>query len=111
RNIFEPFFTTKRKGQGTGLGLSMVYGIVRQSQGSISPHSEPGKGATFTIYLPRVDAKTRVYGPVPPEARAIRGSETVLIVEDQSEVRALAGMILQSRGYRIVEASNGQQAL
>jgi PAS domain S-box-containing protein len=111
KNIFEPFFTTKRKGHGTGLGLSMVYGIIRQSRGSIFPYSELGKGTTFKIYLPRVDAKPKVDAPAASESKTLRGSETVLIVEDQAEVRALAGMILRSRGYRVVEAPDGRQAL
>lgn len=108
--IFEPFFTTKEKGKGTGLGLSMVYGIVKQSGGYIDVISEPGAGASFRIYLPKVDA------PIDAQVKAeisvsLGGSETVLVVEDETSLRALAVHLLESCGYTVLEADNGEQAL
>jgi PAS domain S-box-containing protein len=109
--IFEPFFTTKPVGQGTGLGLSTVYGIVKQSGGYIWVYSEPGRGSTFKIYLPQADALPQV-----PEERTsggtVRGgNETILIVEDEEMVRSLACRALRSLGYSVLEAGNGLQAL
>jgi len=108
--IFEPFYTTKEKGQGTGLGLSVVYGIVKQSGGSIWVYSEPDRGTTFKVYFPRVDepveqTRERPAGAIP------RGSETLLIVEDDDSVRELAVEILEKQGYRVLHASNGKEAL
>jgi PAS domain S-box-containing protein len=108
--IFEPFFTTKEKGKGTGLGLSMVYGIVKQSGGNIEVASEPGAGASFRIYLPKVeaaiDAPTKVELPA-----SLRGTETVLLVEDEPSLRALAVHLLEACGYTVLEASSGEHAL
>ncbi len=109
--LFEPFFTTKEPGRGTGLGLATVYGIVKQSGGYIWAYSELGHGTTFKIYLPRV-AET----PVPPESTTgrptpVRGSETVLVVEDQEEVRKLTKRVLEGRGYTVLAARNGVEAL
>ncbi len=107
--IFEPFFTTKEMGMGTGLGLSTVYGIVKQSGGNIWVYSEPGRGATFKIYLPRVDEpvaelREEVIQETP------QGSETVLEVEDEETVRKLAVRLLKKQGYRVLEAPDGGQA-
>jgi len=111
RNLFEPFFTTKGIGNGTGLGLATVYGIVRQSQGWIDVHSELGKGTSFHIYLPRTSDERQPESVAEPEAACSRGAETVLIVEDQSDLRCLAVQILESAGYRTLEAVDGPRAL
>jgi CheY-like chemotaxis protein len=109
--IFEPFFTTKEKGKGTGLGLSTSYGIVKQSEGNIWVYSEPGKGTTFKIYLPRVNEPLEDIREEVLKEDLPRGNETILIVEDEEEVRKLSGKILERQGYRILETSNGDDAL
>jgi two-component system cell cycle sensor histidine kinase/response regulator CckA len=109
--IFEPFFTTKPAGKGTGLGLAMVYGVVKQSGGHLDVHSEQGRGTTFRLYLPRA---VETPAAVEPAARASgvgSGSETILVVEDENAVRALARHILESHGYTVLEACDGQEAL
>lgn len=110
-HIFEPFFTTKERGKGTGLGLSTVYGIVKQHGGEIFVYTEPGQGSTFKIFLPR--ALEAVTPGVAAEARAPmpRGSETVLIVEDEEGVRKLVRSVLETSGYRVLEADSGEAAL
>jgi signal transduction histidine kinase/ActR/RegA family two-component response regulator len=109
--IFEPFFTTKESGKGTGLGLATVYGVVRQSGGFIWVESSPGNGARFEIYLPRVVKKEEAvsYGRV--AARSKGRSETVLVVEDEDEVRSLASEFLRSAGYSVLTAKDGVEAL
>jgi PAS domain S-box-containing protein len=109
--IFEPFFTTKEKGKGTGLGLSTVYGIVKQSGGFIFAHSEMGQGTTFRIYLPRVEDAAEHSGPVKNPAAAAGGSETVLLVEDEESVRHLVRDTLAAKGYKVIEAPNGEAGL
>ncbi|MGA7626839.1 MAG: PAS domain S-box protein [Candidatus Acidiferrales bacterium] len=112
-HIFEPFFTTKEKGKGTGLGLATVYGIVKQSGGYVWVYSEPGRGTSFKVYLPRIDEeKSRQNRDAEPKMRAIpRGSETVLLVEDEKGVRELAREYLEMTGYSVIEAENGHTAL
>lgn len=109
--IFEPFFTTKAAHQGTGLGLSTVFGIVKQAEGYIRVESEPGAGSTFEIYLPRTDEQPDDRVSEYDSTGNVAGSETVLIVEDEQSVRAVARRILDRVGYRVIEAENGHDAL
>jgi two-component system, cell cycle sensor histidine kinase and response regulator CckA len=110
-HIFEPFFTTKGIGQGTGLGLSTVYGIVKQCGGSVWVYSEPGKGTTFKIYFPRVAGKAERLVQSNAEAVFPGGSETVLVVEDDGPLRDMVLRMLQDAGYRVIEARNAKTAL
>jgi nitrogen-specific signal transduction histidine kinase/ActR/RegA family two-component response regulator len=109
--VFEPFFTTKELGKGTGLGLSMVYGIVKQSGGFIWVYSEPGKGATFKIYLPQVDEAAESLHQTGEMEVVPQGTETVLLVEDEPAVRAVVQKVLERHGYRVLVAPEGQLAL
>ena len=109
--IFEPFFTTKDKGKGTGLGLSTSYGIVKQSEGHIWVYSVQGKGTTFKIYLPRVNEPQAAVTEEILKEELPRGDETILIVEDEEEVRKLARRILEKQGYSVLETLNGEDAL
>jgi two-component system cell cycle sensor histidine kinase/response regulator CckA len=109
--IFEPFFTTKAVGQGTGLGLSLVHGVVRQSGGHIEVSSEVGRGSTFTISLPVVAEVARPDTELPGRFEIPKGTETVLLVDDDDAVRRLSGRILRSHGYTVIEARNGEEAL
>ncbi len=110
-HIFEPFFTTKEPGKGTGLGLSTVYGIVKQSGGYIWVDSEPGRGTTFKIYLPRVDEAAELVKTRAAPSEAPRGSETVLLVEDEETVRDVVREALKASGYTVLAATSGGEAL
>ncbi len=110
KRIFDPFFTTKEVGKGTGLGLAMVYGIIKQHNGFINVYSEPGKGTTFRIYLPLIESTVERGGrtrSLPPAG----GSETILIAEDDEPVRTLTASMLREAGYTIIEAMDGEDAL
>jgi CheY-like chemotaxis protein len=112
QRVFEPFFTTKPSGKGTGLGLSMVYGFMKQSQGHVSVYSEVGHGTTFRIYLPLEEAKDAV-APAPDRAAPAGPAcgETILVVDDDAQVRATVVVQLKQLGYRIIEADGARAAL
>ncbi len=110
-HLFEPFFTTKAPGKGTGLGLATAYGIVKQSGGAIGVYSEPGHGTTIKIYLPSADSKVTAEAPVAEPVGALRGSETILVLEDEPRVRKLICEVLTGRGYRVLEAVRGEEAI
>jgi PAS domain S-box-containing protein len=109
-HIFEPFYTTKESGRGTGLGLSTVYGIVKQSGGYIWVYSEAGKGSSFKVYLPRVDQPIEAGGEGKPAAASGKGSEVILLVEDEPDVRELTRMALAQKGYSVIVACNPEDA-
>jgi two-component system, cell cycle sensor histidine kinase and response regulator CckA len=110
-HIFEPFFTTKEKGKGTGLGLATVYGVVKQSGGFVWVYSEVGKGTTFKIYLPRVDEIAEAESEKKRNEELPCGSGTILLAEDEKEVREVAREFLDLAGYTVIEARDGAQAL
>ncbi|HKO04244.1 MAG TPA: PAS domain S-box protein [Candidatus Acidoferrales bacterium] len=109
-HIFEPFFTTKEQGKGTGLGLATVYGIVQQSGGQITVYSQPGQGATFRLYFPRVEEPADRGSGIRPRPKVPKGSETILLAEDETEVRELAREALRRGGYAVLEARDGEEA-
>jgi PAS domain S-box-containing protein len=109
--IFEPFFTTKGLGRGTGLGLATVYGIVKQHGGNITVYSEPGFGATFKIYLPQMAGVLEPLAADAPEEAAPRGTETILLVEDEESVRSLIRDLLTADGYTLIEARDADEAI
>ncbi len=109
--IFDPFFTTKPVGQGTGLGLATVYGIIRQTGGVIGVESEVGRGTTFRIYLPRYQGEVIPAAVERPPPRDITGQDTILLVEDEEAVRSFAARALKLRGYQVLEAAGGEEAL
>ena len=109
--VFEPFFTTKEKGKGTGLGLSTVYGVVKQSGGYIDVISEPGAGASFKIYLPKVEVAADPQKQSTDLPVSLHGMETVLLVEDETSLRELSRHLLELCGYSVLEAENGEEAL
>jgi CheY-like chemotaxis protein len=110
--IFEPFFTTKEPGKGTGLGLPTVFGIVKQTGGSIWVESEPGKGAMFGIYLPREPSASAAWtAPAAQPPVSAPGAETILVVDDDDDLRRVATRALEASGYRVLTAANGEEAL
>jgi signal transduction histidine kinase/CheY-like chemotaxis protein len=109
--IFEPFFTTKERGKGTGLGLATVYGIVKQSGGYIWVYSEPGQGTTFKIYFPKTSEKARVASGTDKIRRSLRGTETVLLVEDQALLRRVVSVMLKSSGYKVLAVESPEKGL
>jgi len=110
-HLFEPFFTTKEQGKGTGLGLATVYGIVKQSGGGICVYSEPGNGTTVKVYFQRVERGARTVEEIVEPKRSLRGSETILVVEDDEQVRAFVGRTLLRQGYDLLVAQNPDEAL
>ncbi len=111
KHIFEPFFSTKEKDKGTGLGLSTVYGILRQNGGGISVISSPGQGSEFSVYLPRTESELYEKKEEPASLDSLHGNETILLAEDQDQVRNLISGILREQGYTVLEAKNGAEAL
>jgi two-component system cell cycle sensor histidine kinase/response regulator CckA len=110
-HLFEPFFTTKEVGKGTGLGLSSVYGSVRQNGGGIAVASEPGRGTTFSIYLSQLQQTAQAEDAIPARKGAGGGSETILLVEDETPLRNMLREALANAGYRVLEASDGADAI
>jgi two-component system cell cycle sensor histidine kinase/response regulator CckA len=110
RHLFEPFFTTKGSGGGTGLGLATVFGVVKQSGGAIYVYSEEGRGTTFKIYLPVAAHEPQPHNGVPPQPAIARGTETIVVVEDDESVRELVQLMLQGHGYDVLAASDGETA-
>ncbi len=110
-HIFEPFFTTKEQGKGTGLGLSTVYGVVRQSGGHIWVYSEPGRGTTFKIYLPQSTEAAKLLTPASRSSQLLRGTETILLVEDEDALRNLTRDLLVDAGYKVIDANHPDKAI
>ncbi len=110
-NLFEPFFTTKETGKGTGLGLATVYGIVKQNNGFINVYSEAGQGSTFRIYLPRFVADEDTDKALPKKKTAAAGSETILLVEDESTILRMTRMMLERKGYTVIPAATPAEAM
>lgn len=110
-SVFEPFFTTKEEGKGTGLGLATVWGVVKQTGGHICLHSEPGVGTTFQVFLPRVESASDTFTFSMPAPQHFQGTETVLVVEDDEQLRTVAVMVLRKNGYRVLEAAHPVEAL
>jgi len=110
-NLFEPFFTTKEVGKGTGLGLATIYGIVKQNNGFINVYSEPGQGATFKIYLPRLVAAEDADKTVPEKKTAAGGKETILLVEDEPTILRMTRMMLERKGYIVISAATPSEAI
>jgi len=109
--LFEPFFSTKEPGKGTGLGLATVYGIIEQSGGGVAVRSTPGEGATFRVYLPRIEVATPIRRSEAPAITSCRGTERILVVEDDVPVRGLVLSILTAAGYTVITAATGDEAL
>jgi CheY-like chemotaxis protein len=110
-HLFEPFFTTKKAGEGTGLGLATVYGIVKQCGGSIWVYSQPGQGTNFSIYLPRIEPSGTAQNEPAQATPTVRGTETLLVVEDQDQLRKMTVRVLQDHGYKVLEAADPDGAL
>jgi CheY-like chemotaxis protein len=110
-HLFEPFYTTKERGKGTGLGLSTVYGIVKQAGGHIRVRSEPGRGSSFVVYLPRAERGSVAPERATAEIGRLGGSETILVVENEAAVRQLIARILRGKGYTVLEADRASEAL
>ena len=110
-HVFEPFFTTKGPGKGTGLGLATVYGIVKQSGGSISLYTEPGHGTTFKVYLPAIEEHLHAAARDLRDVTVKGGAETILLVEDDDAVRGIALLALQTQGYGVLQAESGKKAM
>jgi PAS domain S-box-containing protein len=111
KRIFEPYYTTKELGKGTGLGLAVVHGVVKQSDGYIEVYSDPGLGTSFKIYLPRAEAPPSIEEALPGLEDAPQGTETLLLVEDEEAVRALIGTVLRQSGYTVLEAGGSEEAV
>ena len=111
KKIFEPFFTTKEVGKGTGLGLAIAYGVIKQHDGYINVYSEPGRGSTFKVYLPMIEATAKAAAPLEPDREVKGGSETILVAEDDKPLRELVFSVLTEFGYRVLLAEDGEVAL
>ena len=111
KKIFEPFFTTKEVDKGTGLGLAVVYGIIKHHEGYINVYSEPGIGTTFKIYLPLITSEVREVEMAPQEDLLTKGTETILLAEDDESVRSLVSIVLKQEGYKVIEAVDGRDAV